>query len=679
MRIEGLELERIRSYQRASVSFPSGTTLLSGDIGSGKTTILLAIEFALFGIQRGELSGGALLRHGALTGSVTLHLRLRDRSVTITRRLKRGPSGVTQESGSLTLDGVTTEYTAQELKSRILELLRYPASLLTKKGMLFRYTVYTPQEEMRRILELRADERLDTLRKLFAMDRYKRARENAALLVRELKRDEQQLVQRVAELGEQSASKEELVERKRLLAEAIARREAVIVEQRSLLAAKQQALTEVERRRFLHDEHKKKTAITSARIATGKERIAELDTRAATLERHIAETDLAPSDTDMDALAREAETLRAHQARIDEKRSAIRRREGEHDAAIKRSEETIASVDALTECPTCQQSVDEDHKRRIRADERRRIEAHRVKREELTALNAELDKRQAILEQRRSENEQKRRLVEANRLKQQQLDRYKAELRTIAETRTKLEAEQRERQRELATQAPPAVPDEELAVAKRSVDEVRARVQRDEVALAEQRKEREYLDKELDRVERIAKERMKAELEGRAVKRRISWLTRQFINVAHAVERHRFLSIYGMFNEYFREWFGMLVEDERIAVRLDHAFSPVIVQDGYETTVDFLSGGERTSVALAYRLALNRVINEFLDDINTRGLLILDEPTEGFSTEQLDRVREVLDRLTLEQVIVVSHEAKVEGFVDHIIRIEKRGHTSVVV
>jgi ubiquinone/menaquinone biosynthesis C-methylase UbiE len=52
-------------------------------------------------------------------------------------------------------------------------------------------------------------------------------------------------------------------------------------------------------------------------------------------------------------------------------------------------------------------------------------------------------------------------------------------------------------------------------------------------------------------------------------------------------------------------------------------------------------------------------------------LVILDEPTDGFSAQQLDKMRDVLNQLDVEQLIIVSHEQKIEGFVDNIIRISK--------
>jgi len=50
---------------------------------------------------------------------------------------------------------------------------------------------------------------------------------------------------------------------------------------------------------------------------------------------------------------------------------------------------------------------------------------------------------------------------------------------------------------------------------------------------------------------------------------------------------------------------------------------------------------------------------------------ILDEPTEGFSEAQIDKIRDVLDQLNVTQLIIVSHENKIESFVDRVIQIKK--------
>jgi exonuclease SbcC len=124
------------------------------------------------------------------------------------------------------------------------------------------------------------------------------------------------------------------------------------------------------------------------------------------------------------------------------------------------------------------------------------------------------------------------------------------------------------------------------------------------------------------------------------------------------------------FSRIFQEWFSMLVSPS-ISVRIDEDFTPIISNQDYEIEYDFLSGGERTAVALAYRLALNQTLNSMLSKIKTKNLIILDEPTDGFSEQQLDKMRDIFEQLNSEQLILVSHEQKIEGFVDNVIRIKK--------
>jgi len=152
-----------------------------------------------------------------------------------------------------------------------------------------------------------------------------------------------------------------------------------------------------------------------------------------------------------------------------------------------------------------------------------------------------------------------------------------------------------------------------------------------------------------------------------------------FINLMSVMEKQIMAKVHGQFSELFSSWFNLLVEDEAISVRIDDTFSPIITQNGYDISIEHLSGGEKTSIALAYRLALNRVINDIISTIKTKDLLILDEPTDGFSSEQLDKVRNVLDELNMKQIILVSHESKIESFVDNVIRVHKTEHVSRVV
>jgi len=131
------------------------------------------------------------------------------------------------------------------------------------------------------------------------------------------------------------------------------------------------------------------------------------------------------------------------------------------------------------------------------------------------------------------------------------------------------------------------------------------------------------------------------------------------------------------FNQFFQQWFEMLVEDPTKSARIDEDFSIIVEQDGYEQNVNYLSGGEKTSVALAYRLALNMIVRKVATSMKSN-LLILDEPTDGFSKEQLLKVQDILTELECPQVIIVSHERELESFADQIFRVSKEHGVSAI-
>ena len=100
------------------------------------------------------------------------------------------------------------------------------------------------------------------------------------------------------------------------------------------------------------------------------------------------------------------------------------------------------------------------------------------------------------------------------------------------------------------------------------------------------------------------------------------------------IEKQVLMNINLEFDSQFQKWFGMLVDDPGKQAKIDEDFTPIIQQDGIDQEVSYLSGGEKTSVALAYRLALNSIVRKVSTGMHSN-VLILDEPTDGFSKEQL--------------------------------------------
>ena len=191
-----------------------------------------------------------------------------------------------------------------------------------------------------------------------------------------------------------------------------------------------------------------------------------------------------------------------------------------------------------------------------------------------------------------------------------------------------------------------------------------------EIKVAELKREIEVFSRQIEEMKERMKKTEKIKEQSNYLSDLEEWLAKKFIPIMSIVEKNVLTKLKAEFSELFSEWFSMLVSDS-FNVWLGDDFTPIVEQQDYEIDYAYLSGGERTAIALAYRLALNQVINSFLSKIKTQDLVILDEPTDGFSDQQLDKMRNVLEQLNVSQLIIVSHEQKIESFVENVIKFRK--------
>lgn len=85
MKITQVDLENFKSYQNTSISFMPGTNAISGKNGAGKSSILEAIGFTVFGYA--PYTHEQLVREGKNNASVTVHLTGNDgRSYEVVRK-----------------------------------------------------------------------------------------------------------------------------------------------------------------------------------------------------------------------------------------------------------------------------------------------------------------------------------------------------------------------------------------------------------------------------------------------------------------------------------------------------------------------------------------------------------------------------------------------------------------
>ena len=681
MIIKKIKLKNIRSYNEKEISFSTGSTLLSGDIGSGKSTVLLAIDFALFGLSKGIITGEALLRHGQKEGSVELNFLIDNNDITIRRNLKKSGSSIAQDSGYIIINGEQENLSPIELKQRVLEILNYPQETLTKKSLIYRYTVYTPQEEMKSILLGDRESRLDTLRRIFNIDKYKRIQENSRILSSDLRlkiKEKELMIFGLEEL--KKTIEERRKKREELNSRAAETNDKILAIQGKIKEKKEEILRTEEKIKLLN-EYRKDLEINDLNLRNSLKKINDNNEFIEKLRNEIKdleEQDLKESDADninFNIANLKPRILKTEEDLLSARKSL---NECKHDHL--KSEKMIMDIKGLEKCPTCFQDVNDNHKESIIEKEEINLQELRENIRIYTKKENDLIKEAGLLKEEIEKLNEMKSMNDIIRLKLRNLnekrelhkrlenenteaaelikiiERKKTELNSKINEFNGLNHENIRRDLDLLLNE-----EKEMLLAKNSCDNEIARIN-------------EEISRTNEDITRKEDERNKLF----TIKRLRNFIDSDFLSIVGTIERKVMLRVHNDFNEIFVKWFNILIDDENISIRLDEEFSPVIEQNGYNVDYLFLSGGEKTAGALAYRLALNQVINNLISNVKTRDLLILDEPTDGFSEDQLDRMRLVLDEIDIEQIIIVSHESKIESFVNNVIRLNKKDGVSEI-
>ena len=854
MKLKTLRLHNIRSYEDQEIDFRDGITLFEGDIGSGKSSILHSIEFALFGL--GNLRGTHLLRVGEREGKVELDLRVNELPYTFGRTLIRKRSTVGQDTGYIIENDTRTEYNATEMKRRALQILNFREPTNPRShSVIYRYAIFTPQEQMREVIRQKADRRKETLRKAFGVEEYSIAAGNAGIISRglqsvitalersqkEIERVDKEFVKaeqlRDKTKEEQSNAKSELIdlnseistlnaqitEKKKeeeelnqlsteieLLNQLVAQKNREIQEAGENLEAahkKIQTASEAEEkvkelkpdyetllklRSEIQGLEKKYTAYTEAQREKGllvsdidgeREKYQELIRRAGeqleSVESEI--TDLEETVEQISPLENQAKQLQEETARIGELNSnltetvrvisSFTQQSKRLDTEKSSKQDEWAEVESLeigALCPQCQQELTQkhygilkekyqteinqleksikeiapkiEHNKIIENKTREELEELEKTQRTLNELNLQLKGLKTQLEGLEPKKEEAKRIssevsdfesklkddffakaklekieefdetirtlqphvalyeiskAQIQEYEKKQLEKKYIEAKNTADRKTEYLEEEKGLKLRISTL------EEETQQKREELDHNKNIYEENKTVIEELKTLREQLEKKRKRegelnnintrseteITRIDKEiqglrtqlkEYREDLEKAEIYRIIRrWLDEALIPSFSSIEKNVLLTLNQEFNSLFQRWFENLIESGELNGYIDEDFTPMVEQGGYELEVESLSGGEKTSVALAYRLALNTIVKRVTDTMKSN-LLILDEPTDGFSRDQLYKMREILHDLNCEQIIMVSHETELESVADHIYRVSKQGTTSTV-
>ena len=658
MIIKQLALENIRSHKSTEIEFVEGKTLIRGDIGSGKSSIMMSIEAALFGKKLKQL-----IRKGKENGRIELTFEIQDENRNIKKySVIRKLSTNTQKGGEIIYHNEGNKkgiYSADELSIEITRILGINET--AKAQEIFHAFVLARQNELKELVEgsTKKDEdtRTTILMKAFEMEAYKFAIDNAEKLIRKINDV------KIRKGGEITGLPE--IEKKILeISEGIKKKKNDLEKTIELVKIKKENYdlkkSEYDR---VKEERTKITTINT--LITSKER--ELIEKKKEIssndnKKNVNKTKIEETGKTIEQITKDIENLSTlEELRDNENKITDEITHLKMDSSRKGDEtERYEGILEDGKCSTCGREIrdisgynelistvnmkkgDIENKINTKNDEKKEIQNTIRETTEMKILEGDLEEIKEIDKKNKILNEKVLGLT--NEINAQKID-----LKKLPD-----ENELKKSEDKLKTV------EEEYDKVKQERTEITTQINGKTNELNENNKSLEKLKQK-----RIEMENLDDINE---------WLNKYFMTTVQLIEDYVLDTVNYKFNELFKEWFELLVEDTSKTVRVDEKFNPIIQQNEFEQTFEWLSGGEKAGIALAYRLALNSLIRQQPTGFRPE-LLMLDEPTDGFSKEQLTKVSNILSDIENKQVIIVSHNQEFVKL-DQIISVTKENDIS---
>jgi exonuclease SbcC len=689
MRIESIELENIRSHTKTKAEFQRGFNCLVGGVGWGKSTVLYAIDFALFGdpISR---SYEYLLREGADKGKVVLKFTQDSKTFTITRGIYKRGKGISQdwEQLKLTQDGTTVASAKGEAVTEQMKAI----TGLDKD--LFREIVWVRQEQLKQLLDLTPRERQKRLDELFGLSDYEQGwtnlqgiqkeyevekkvyeRDPDIVIMDKLQAEYDKAVQEFANTEAQiDGLKKKQVEAEKTLSEATEQLQSLedLRRQTEELKRKEAQLkTSIEntedRITRLADEIKQKNMY----IESINEKLQSLETELRNHRETLKNAGLSPDQS--------PEELRKHLQTLEEQ---LRILGGEKEASRKEIQEAwkrISTLTAESKCPLCLQILSEDYKKDLLD---RLNKSNTDGEQKLTEIQKDLAK----LDEMRKTISTVERNMQMLKPKTDDLITRLSEEHQELEKRSKEFDEKQLLEKQLQEQLD-AVQKEISKFDLTALDAARMMREQAIIEFSDVKNKLETTEtRKSDLAGRMEefRQRLNNAEEKLERKKRIENLLEIVVGVRDAYRsiqpkmRSEFVAyLQRMIQQFLDELVGGA--GPTLIVKVDDTYSPIVKgEEGFEREVTNLSGGERTLLAFAYRLGMGQLI---MQSRTGHGLymLLLDEPTESLGPEDgsIDRLAEAISRLkAIEQIIAVTHSEVFADKAEHVIRLEKEAGIS---
>ena len=327
--IEEVNMEGFMRYVggKQSVQFPPGFTVITGKTGAGKSTILDAVTYALYGCTTrtdppSNIKAVDLFQKG---GSIRITFMHRGHAYEVRR-------GFNSRGGSfldLHQDGESLGGTIPEKEKMIINIVG-----LDYEG--FKNSTFVRQEEMKELGSEKGSDRLRVFQKLFRLETFEKAQEAAQAAFKEVENEAEDVERRIEIRRGLLAKMPEMRNELQDVEENLAREKAANEELRTALSKAEEDLHEKEAG---HEEYLQFTA----KVTDAEKRVTDLSMRLAKVRKEAEKSaELKRKESILEKELKDYEKLREEEKALTDRQNSHKLAQKDVDAAVKRKHDAEA-------------------------------------------------------------------------------------------------------------------------------------------------------------------------------------------------------------------------------------------------------------------------------------------------------------------------------------------------
>ncbi|MDD5162790.1 MAG: ATP-binding protein [Candidatus ainarchaeum sp.] len=673
--IKRVVLENWRTHAKSEFEFEKGTNVLVGQMGSGKSSVMDAICFALFGtfpaLQAKRVSLEEIITskpNKENFARVMLEFDYAGKNFVVERTIKRKGTNEAKLScdGKFLAGPKTTDATAAI------------EQCLDINYDLFSRAVYSEQNQIDYFLKLSPSQRKIQFDELLDLQKYENARSNSVSISNRLKDS-------IAERKSWLESRKKNLDEKEITAtgQKIRQKQKEQEEARKKIVEKK---AEVEKLRELGAKLEKQWKEFRAL----RERLVSGEATAKELRRSIAEAarllegkspekiakEAIEKEKEIEKILEEEKLNESEIGTIQENANSLIREQGLFEEKILQIEKALRELkQANANCPVCKRDLSGHTKKELQEENGLEKEAIEKKQdaliEKMKKLKAELDKKNSL-----------KKKFAANR------EKTKAEIIELKSLLREIESEKKNREKEEKQLSQLELENEKLSreIEKTCFDE--ENLKKHQKALAEASAAVQGIENEKKSNNELLAELEAGLKKAEEEKKQVAELEQSIGRLSKAQEKgvlftNSLIAAQGELREELVENTNIAMDNiwQKIYPYGDFTSARLEIEKGsYELKVrgrdsnwvrveGILSGGERSAAALCIRIAFSLVLTQNLS------WLILDEPTHNLDRQAVSILgkimREQLPEL-VEQIFIITHDREMENAASGSIYVLKR-------